>query len=133
MIPLSDNSPLWGAGHASAGDPARFDGHDVTANDSSSVAEILDAIAPDAPALVLIDHLAAHPGQRISSDAIIAEFPDEFTNRHSVADSTSRINAPFSERGFRPLFYWWKSKNGEPSTYAMKHSVAAVVRSVRRA
>ncbi|WP_304454481.1 DUF6416 domain-containing protein [Nocardiopsis sp. YSL2] len=133
MTPLSDDSPLWDPGHASAGDPARFDGHDVTVDDATSVTEILEAVAPGAPALVLIDHLAAHPGHRISADAITTAFPHTFTNRHSLAGSTSRINALCADRGFRPLFYWWKGSKAEPSTYAMKPSVAAVVRSARRA
>jgi Family of unknown function (DUF6416)/TIR domain len=80
----------------------------------------------------IFDLLIDHPGELIDADKIRELRPSDFPSRQSVAASLSGLRGAFEASGRRYPFYWWAGKQGGPTQYAMKKTVANLFRDIRR-
>ena len=80
----------------------------------------------------IFDLLIDHPGELIDADKIRELRPSDIPSRQSVAASLSGLRGAFEASGRRYPFYWWAGREGGPTQYAMKKTVANLFRDIRR-
>ena len=131
MAVLEDSDPRW---EETSGGGRR--GYTEWGEQDGPRAAAFYAAVPDITRL-LLDLMMDRPGRLLDADWLADQVsdrqPDETdeTRRRRVSGSLSGIHRPFIESGRRYPFYWWKGTRGNPSTYAMKASVAALFRTAR--
>lgn len=79
-------------------------------------------------AKVFLDLLIDHPGRMLTVDELCTLSGGVFNGSHSVAGAVSGLYRAYDSSGRRYPFYWW---SGNPTTYAMKPTVAALFDQVR--
>lgn len=82
-------------------------------------------------ARVFIDLLVDNAGVRLTADEICARRPDAFGTRSAIAGAINGLRLPCHDADRRYPFEWWEGTGGKSTEYAMRQSVAALLRSVR--
>jgi len=129
---LKDDDPLWEQHSGSDG----HRGPEWGPSDLRRDAVFYRSLAGNAR--LIFDLLMDHPGQQVDSDRLAAQISapargqSAETARQGVAGSLSATGELAASAGRRLPFYWWKSRNGSASWYAMKPMVAALFREARQ-
>ena len=132
MAVLDDSDPRWEQ-HSGGG---RRGWAEWGQKDGQRAADFYAALRGNAK--LLFDVMMDHPGEELDADwlanQISARLPGETDEkrRRMVSGSLSGVHRPFVESGRRYPFYWWQGTGGDPSTYAMKSSVAVLFRTARQ-
>lgn len=95
--------------------------------------------ATPASGRLVLDLMSDRPGEQLDADWIVSQLVGRdpglggVSGRQLAAASIGGMRRPTEAAGRRLPFYWWRGRNGSPTLYAMKTSVAALFRQARLA
>jgi len=130
-VMLDDDVPFW---EQHSGGKGHRDAPEWSQGDRARAEAFYAALRGDAR--MILDLMIDHPGQLLDADWIADRIrpsgsDGDSARRHMVSGSLGALSGPREESQRRYPFYWWYGRDGSPTRYAMKPTVAGLFRAAR--
>jgi hypothetical protein len=129
-VKLKDDDPLWAQHDGGSGHRDDPDWNETDAPRASAFYATTKGRGK-----AFLDLMIDRPGELLDADWIASQIAGPSTDgradRQIVARALRDLRAAQTASGRRYPFYWWSGRNGSPTQYAMKPTVAGLFRRVR--